>query len=388
MGKVALLMSLMTVVVLRTANLSSLTSLEKIVSENADLQNQTLAYQFAESGINIVISRVKQQYSSYRGSQSILGLDDGGFKTTATSEADGSVTVTSIGSAHAAEYYMTATVFEGYSRILDAVTFSGPRSDIRLDGDAKISGYDRNLDGSRGSGLGVHGLLTTDQATVDGVWNEATEDQISGRGGEGDVKLGSEIQDLDQLATDILSSGGMDQVTFSAYEAIHDSLGSATAPMIVVVENGLRLHAHTKGYGILYVKGGDVQFDAQSRWEGLVFIDGNSDLKMAGGSLIIGAVVVRNDEASAEDRHDYDIEMAGNSRINYSTEALQKLGGLIDLFNPNTWPLDATSKRLSSATTAVQETYQLARYLENPELKYIFDSAADYIDLSGDPILQ
>jgi hypothetical protein len=388
MGKLAMLMSLMTVAFLGNANLSALTSQKNIVSENSDLQNQTLAYQFAESGINVVISQVKHEYESYRGDNSAPGLDDGGFTTTATSEDDGSVTVTSIGNADAAAFYMSATVYKGYSRILDAVTFSSPRNDIRLDGDARISGIDRNLDGTRGSGLGVHGLLATDQVTVDAVWNDATEDQITGRGGEGDVKLGPEKQDLDQLATDILSYGGMDQVTLSTYEAFHDSLGSAAAPMVVIVEDGIRLHAHTKGYGILYIKGGDVRFDAQSSWEGLVFVDGDSDVSMAGGSRIMGAIVVRDDEESLDDRHDYDIEMAGNSRINYSTEALQRLGGLIDLFNPNTWPLDATSKKLSSATTEIQQEFQLAKYIDNPELKYIFDSEADYIDLSGDPVIQ
>jgi hypothetical protein len=216
-----------------------------------------------------------------------------------------------------------------YGRLLDAITLDGDEETVTVLASNKlsISGIDRKTDGeqkflgSDGDGVDVHGVGMRSGITFNNIWDNVYPQTIEGVAGEGDVVNEPPVADLAALANEIRSFGGA--VTYNGNTSIDkkNPMGSQSNPQVAVVNGSFTMKDQSRGYGILLVDG-DLRIEAGSRFEGLILLVGkNPDIWIGGNVEIYGSLAVHYPQGSKAT-----IRVGGDSRFQYSSEALMRLG--------------------------------------------------------------
>ncbi len=330
MGKLALLLAFASIMALAFSNVSRQDSAHDAAIVQGNYEEKVLARELAESAHNVVVGKVKEDFDGFRGSYTDLLYRFSNYDISATEEAHDSVSVTAKGIVGSNDYSIAALVVRISSRILDAVTFTGPIDSLEVKDSAMISGIDTNTNGSDADGPDVHGMLATDVSTYAGIWNEAAPAQVIGVDGVGDAVNEVPLLETAALGTDILGYAGPSLLTFDSLRVSGSAtIGSAASPVVALVHGKVEMDGQAIGYGILYVDG-KMEMSGDARWEGLVFIigDGNK-FEMRDNSAVYGSLVV---ESTSSAMTKFEIEHLAS--ITYSSEALGRLGGLIPSVDP------------------------------------------------------
>ena len=260
-------------------------------ADAADYKSELLARETATSAYNIVVGRVKRDYSGYRSSYTNLDYGRAKYDIGATEEEDGSVTVVAKGRYGDFEYEIIGNIIMSRTSVLDAATITAPISAVVLANDYQISGWNRGIQGSAES---VNGLLVSESSTYSAFLADSNVDQIVGKGGTSDVVQGEPSINLLSVRSKITTYAGANRILLEGNHSLStdDSMGSPGSPKVLLVYGDLDLKNDFVGYGILYVEG-DLTMMQSATWHGLVFVSGSeSAFSMKQWSAINGALVM------------------------------------------------------------------------------------------------
>ncbi len=260
-------------------------------ADEAEYKSELLARETATSAYNIVVGRVKRDYSGYRSAHTNLDYGKAKYDIGATEAEDGSVTVVSKGRYGDFEYEIIGNIIMSRTSVLDAATITAPINAVDLANDYEISGWNRGIEGSAES---VNGLLVSESSTHSAFMADSESDQIVGKGGTSDVVQGEPSINLLSVRSKITSYAGANRIQLEGYHSLStdDSMGSPGSPKVLVVYGSLDLKHDFVGYGVLYVEG-NLSMQQNATWHGLVFVSGSeSAFSMMQGSKIDGALVM------------------------------------------------------------------------------------------------
>ncbi|MBN4056412.1 hypothetical protein JYT20_01690, partial [Rhodothermus sp. AH-315-K08] len=274
-------------------------------------EHQVLAREIAQSGFNRIESRVRRDFNGHRAQLSGLDHPKGELDITATGSSGSPVSISATGYFEDAEHTITATLSKQGTRVLDAFTLDGIASDVSFASTALISGLDTNPDGTSGTNQDVHAVMTMDSGAYAEFVSEIPSGRAPGMAGPLDVVDTTPEVNLASLSARILAFAGPTRVDYDGETTLNsETLGTAQNPAVVVVNGDLTLTGSTIGYGVLYA-GGDLIFEDDSRWIGLVMVENNGGTHaFRNDSRVYGAVVVRSVYAAVAENGD-DLGLAG-----------------------------------------------------------------------------
>ena len=314
----------------------------------ADYEEQVLARETAESALELIVGKLKAAHRekmrvggiepvNYNTSLTDKAYRDSKYETRSTENAPGDIDVFAKGMLGISAYSINAKIQFKYGRQLDALVFDGDEEDLKINANNKLtlSGKDRKTDGfnnflgSDGDGVSVHGASVRSGKSFTNFFDDAETQQIEGRNGEGDVVNEPPSMDLAALSAEIEAYNGANRLTYEGGGSMDKKkdLGSREAPAITVVNGDFWMKNQSKGYGVLLVNG-DLNIDAGSRFEGLILVMGSDrTIDIAGNVEIYGSLAVHFNESSGMGVTG--IQLAGDARIQYSSEALIRVGDII-----------------------------------------------------------
>lgn len=261
----------------------------------ADYKEELLARETAQSAYNIVSSKVRRNFDSYRGAYTDLDYGKAKYDIGAIESDDGSVTIIAVGKFGNHEYEIVGSVSRTTQTVVDAITVASPVANVSLGGDASVTGIDGAVGGSN-----VHGVLATNAMAYASFMDEATH--VNGRGGAGDVVQGDPQISIANIRSSILDYLGDGRVTVSSNVSWEedDGIGSIGSPAIVVVNGDVTLEDGFVGYGALFVEG-SFRMEDDASWNGLVYIAGSeSSFRMEDDSSINGALIMDGIDSASE----------------------------------------------------------------------------------------
>jgi len=253
----------------------------------ADYKEELLARETAQSAYNIVSSKVRRSFDSYRGAYTDLSYGKATYDIGAVEADDGSVTIIAVGKFGNHEYEIVGSVSRSAQTVVDAITVAAPMADVSFSGDASVTGVDAAVGGSN-----VHGILATNPTAYQSFLDDA--EHVHGRGGSGDIIQGDPQISIANIRASITNYVGDARVTVSSDVTWdeEDGIGSTGNPAIVVVSGNVTLEDGFRGYGALFVEG-DLSLADNATWNGLVYIAGSeSSFRMQDTSSINGALII------------------------------------------------------------------------------------------------
>lgn len=261
----------------------------------ADYKEELLARETAQSAYNIVSSKVRRSFDSYRGAYTDLDYGKATYDIGATEADDGSVTIIAVGKYGDHEYEIVGSVSRTAEKVLDALTVMAPIGAADITDDAFISGIDAS-----GGGTNVHGLLATNAAAYAAFSTES--EAIAGLGGSGDVVQGDPQISVPTIRAAIKNYSGAGRASISGDTTWGDGddVGSVGTPAFVVANGNLILRDGFTGYGALLVEG-DFTMEDDATWHGLVYVAGSeSSFRMENDSSVDGAVIIDGVDSADE----------------------------------------------------------------------------------------
>jgi hypothetical protein len=203
----------------------------------------------------------------------------------------------------------------------------GDNYDVPVDFNCSGSGCDGTPNGGT-STAGIYFSSTPDPSDIADIETSGPQQNVFGNPPTkvtGGVYSSQYWQDkaneLIPLANVTLSGG-----TISG----NQTLGTRSNPQITVVSGEVDFTGSVDGAGILIVQD-EVGFGGNLHFEGIIIVlsdgnDGEAELELEGGgtSRLFGAVVLTGNEES-------EVELKGNSRILYSTQALMNVNNINSL---------------------------------------------------------
>jgi hypothetical protein len=263
----------------------------------ADYKEAVIARETAQSAYNIVSSKVRRDFDSYRGAYTDLEYGKATYDIGATETDDGSITIIAVGRYGNHEYEIIGSVTRNTQTVLDALTVMTPIADVSLDGAYSISGMDR---GGLGPGPNVHGVLATNATAFEAFSDEGS--RVTGKGGTPDVVQGDPYVEIPAIRAAIKAYNGPGAATETGDFTWDDgdSVGSAGSPVILRVIGNLRLRRDFSGYGALFVEG-DLTMEDNAAWHGLVYVAGSeSAIRLDESAAIDGAMIVDGVDSADE----------------------------------------------------------------------------------------
>lgn len=262
-----------------------------------DYQEELLARRMAQSGLDMALSKTHRDFDNWRSGYDTTSYKSGTFAVNASGPTTGPVVLTAEG-AYGDATYRIETNIGRLAPSPAAVLLNADTALVTLGGsDWVITGRDTPASGTEGWGRGsfVNGVW----AKTDGI-QTAFEDASSGteasniRGElpEHDIISDDLSTDLEafyseayNLATTVYNS---DQTFFGS-----TTIGSPSAPEIVLVKGDATFSGDVKGYGMLLVEG-DLQASDNAEWHGLIFAKGTGEMSVsfAGNAKVYGAAYV------------------------------------------------------------------------------------------------
>jgi len=194
-----------------------------------------------------------------------------------------------------------------------AVTLQDPNILIKLNGTPFVSGNNKDIDGSAGSGPDVPGLAITLPGTVAHLLSELSpseESQVVGAGGTPSVATATTV-DLTTLITQIKNIADL-VLTSTMYADFDFGDGSAGTAKITYRNGDVTFAGNSRGAGILVVSG-DLYMKGTFRFDGVIIVLGKI-VNSAGTAEIYGAML-QGPTAGL-------LETKGTMDVHYSAEAV------------------------------------------------------------------
>lgn len=270
-----------------------------------DYQEELIARRMAESGLNMALSKTQRDFDSWRSGYTTTSYKSGTFSVSTSGPATGPIVLSADGTYGDANYRIESNL----SRLAPspaAVLLNADTANVSLSGsDWLITGRDTPTSGTEGWGRGsfVNGVWAKTNGIQTAFQDASTgseKDNIRGELPEHDIISDDLSTDLEafyteayNLATTVYNS---DQ-TFSGSTTI----GSPSAPEIVLVKGDATFTGSVKGYGMLLVEG-DLQASDNAEWHGLVFAKGagEMDVSFSGNAKVYGATYVTHVSGDAD----------------------------------------------------------------------------------------
>lgn len=307
-----------------------------------DYQEEQLAKEIARAGYNLALGKVKRDYDSYKDLPGQSAEYQDGQYHLASSGEGRRATIEATGEYHSKEYTIEGKVEEIYPPNA-AVYVDGSSVSANYYGNSFIISGEDTAPPSIGSAA-EEDLSTTSRAVVarepsvaktliDGLAS-MQYDNVYGQKPEADIYHGEPYFDLEKLVNDAQAAPdeyyeGDQQFNGS------DTFGSADAPVVVVVDGNATMSGNATGYGLLLVEG-DLSLAAGNfTWEGIVIAYGDVGVSVdyTGNAKVYGSVVMIPDQFDeSEEEGTVNFEIGGNARIQYSSQAIERLVPVLDTF--------------------------------------------------------
>ena len=217
-------------------------------------------------------------------------------------------------------------------------TFNGPNSAPSF-----VSGVDDGAQGDNGPAVGT--IDNGDATTIGNSIPKQKQDDYPGDGGAGPPP---NIQNVSGVLHDLYSECAglisiVNTLTQSAdyfqdgpVSSLPDP-GTVGNPMINVIDGDATISANDlPGFGILLVTG-DLTFQGYPTWDGIIFVIGNGDLRIAGGGsgTITGGIFIANTTPCGATGNlgspSFTTQGGGTMQIQYNTDMTEPPGGYMRL---------------------------------------------------------
>lgn len=309
-----------------------------------------------------------------------VALDSGAQNGAGATDTNGVVIMTSVATLGTATKTITMVIAKiNLPPINAALAFPGRQADTSFTGGAfDLKGTDTNLDDTAGSGAPVFGITVSNvfgtppganEGTVEASLAANQDNNVIGKDSGGGTAIGD--------AT-IVADGALNQTNLAAFVAAAKSAadismttstgisvnnignscdasfassncwGSSGNPKIVYIKgtedptgsySALSMSGTTTGSGILIVEDGDLKVDGNFRWEGIIIVTGKyvGVSFLGGGNQSVYGAVISNETATDEEAGFFEGVVTGNSKLLYSTEALNIVRNSRKLFRTYSW---------------------------------------------------
>lgn len=236
-----------------------------------------------------------------------------------------------------------------------------------------VNGNDTNLNDTAGTCASVYGIGVKDPATENRVQNSLTAPQknnVTGRPqsgvppGWGDdtiapdasltpAQIAKFVKAVAPYADITLQASGANRLDYqnlgdTCATNLNDSncWGSSSNPKVVYVKGtvdpaqafyALSLSGTSAGAGLLIIEDGDLNITGNFRWEGVILVTGQyAGLRYGGGGYqtVYGGVIVNE---TVNLNSEVEVDAAGNAKILYSCEAINKVRKMRRLFRLASW---------------------------------------------------
>jgi hypothetical protein len=294
------------------------------------------AINIASTGVNMGISRLRQN-KNWRSGYSNVSISDGGtVSVRLTNIGLDSVRVTSVASFNNTNHTTIAEVELSsiFPTVESALTIYGDSVNFTNAGKSfNIDGRDYNPDGSKGAADDVHGIGVANTKIQAELKKQLVDGSISpnviGKGGTGSVGTTVTTKtDLLELRTFYKSLATL-TLAPGAYSG-NAVYGTLDYPEIVYVPGDLEWSGTVSGAGILVVDGA-LLLAGKVSWQGIIIaVSGEVELELgsSGTPSLIGTTLIGSSKSNITNVH-----VNGNPQIKYSHLAIETVLQKLNLLN-------------------------------------------------------
>jgi hypothetical protein len=197
--------------------------------------------------------------------------------------------------------------------MLAAMSTQDTSISIELNGTPRISGEDRNLDDSAGSGPTVPGFSIATPGTVAHLQSELSPDEgqkITGLGASPSLAVGPAL-DLPTIVAQVKNIANL-VLTSDKYSSYDFGDASAGTANIAYREGDVRFGGNSRGAGILVVTG-DLKMQGTFRFDGVIIVLGK--IINSGGTASVYGSIIQGEEGGI-------VQTKGTFDLYYSTEGI------------------------------------------------------------------
>jgi hypothetical protein len=309
-----------------------------------------------------------------------VALDAGVQNGTGAVDNNNVVIMTSVATLGTATKTITVVVGRAQLPVINAaLAFPGRQADTNFNGNSfDLKGTDTNLDDSAGSGAPVFGITVSNvfgsppganESTVEASLSSPQQDNVVGKNPAGGTTTGNGTVVADDALTQadlsafVATAKAAADISLSttsglSFSNIGDSCasnfasstcwGTTAKPKIVYLKGGedptgsytaLSLSGGTVGSGILIVEDGDVKISGNFRWEGIIIVTGKyvGISYLGGGNQTLYGAVISNEMATDEEAGFFEGLIAGNSKLLYSSQAIDNVKNSRRLVRTYSW---------------------------------------------------
>lgn len=198
-----------------------------------------------------------------------------------------------------------------------AVYVSSNNTDLHLNGNMTINGYDHDINGNFIDSSGVSGIgvdNATDSAFVTDSLTSKVSGGISGTGGSPSVDVVNDTTDWLTLTENYIFAA--DTTLPTGTYTTGTVLGTQSNPIITYCSGDVSLSGTAYGYGIMIVNG-NLSMSGNFTYHGIVIAYGESTIntKTTGDAGIIGAAIFVGESVN--------MQSTGNAQLLYSKAAIE-----------------------------------------------------------------
>src|SRR6266545_1193527 len=295
-----------------------------------------------------------------------VALDTGNQNGAGAADTNNVVIMTSVATLGTATKTVTVVVTRvNLPPVNGTLAFPGRQADTSFSGAAfDLKGIDTNLNDSAGPGAPVFGITVSNVFGTPAGANEAVVEASLANNQDNNV-VGQDASGVGTGTGDatIVADGALTQTNLASFVAaakanadislstssglsfssLGDSCstsfassncwGSSGNPKIVYLKGtedptgaytALSISGNTTGSGILIVEDGDLKISGNFRWEGIIIVTGKyvGVSFLGGGNQSVYGAVISNEVATDEEAGFFEGVITGNSKLLYSTEAI------------------------------------------------------------------
>lgn len=318
MGNKVLIIVIITFTIILGVFLSIKGRVFSVTDENTELYNQVQANYIANSGLNLILNRLRLN-KNLRGSIS-QNLHGGNYTAEITGDSILSVKVTSQfnnkkGISKVNIVYHSVEL----PQIKSGLAISSSNLNLTLHGNILISGFDKNPNGTNGPSSPLYGISVErpqDSVRILSTISNQVRDNVVGLGGIPSIGVVQPQLNIIELIIQLVQSA--DIVLNSGNYSSGTTLGTPDDPKITFVRGDVSFAGNASGAGVLVVYG-DMTCAGNFNYNGLVIIYGNTNISASasGNSAIYGGMIVIGPSVN--------VSATGSAIINYSSNAIQNV---------------------------------------------------------------
>jgi hypothetical protein len=316
MGKAILIlalgMSLLVTILIFSLNKNTNTGLATAVNSYSN----TKARLIANSGIEIYLEKLRED-KSLTGNFLNNSLMDGTYDMYIS--GSDTIYVKSVAHYNGVNHISYVKAFRdsiAFPNIKAAVYVSSNNTDLLLNGNMTISGYDHDINGNFIDSSGVSGMGVdnpADSAYVADSLKSKVSGGITGSGGDPSVNVVPDTTDWLALTESYIFAA--DTTLPSGTYGTGTVLGTQSHPIITYCAGDVNLSGTAYGYGIMIVNG-NLDMTGQFTYHGIVIAYGQSTIntKTTGNAGIFGAAIFVGESVN--------MQSTGNAQLLYSKAAI------------------------------------------------------------------